>query len=40
MNPEAGIQNTGNYGSGALEEMSKKDIKELLSKGWITHDAM
>jgi len=24
----------------ALESISKKDIKELLSKGWMTHDAM
>jgi hypothetical protein len=26
--------------SEALELLSKKEIKELLSKGWITHDAM
>jgi hypothetical protein len=25
---------------GTLEQISKKDIKELLSKGWLTHDAM
>lgn len=24
----------------ALDSISKKDIKELLSKGWMTHDAM
>jgi hypothetical protein len=24
----------------ALEQIGKKDLKELLSKGWITHDAM
>lgn len=24
----------------ALEQMDKSEIKELLSKGWITHDAM
>lgn len=25
---------------GYLEEVDRKEIKELLSKGWITHDAM
>jgi hypothetical protein len=24
----------------ALDHLEKRDIKELLSKGWITHDAM
>lgn len=24
----------------ALERLEKKEIKEILSKGWITHDAM
>ncbi len=25
---------------GALDKIEKKELKELLSKGWITHDAM
>jgi hypothetical protein len=30
----------GQRSASALEALSKKEIKELLSKGWITHDAM
>jgi len=38
MNPDN--RNNSDRGSRALEAISKKDIKELLSKGWMTHDAM